>query len=986
MDENRDHRVEYFALMGFMADAPDRELNDIAFKCQDYYFDVKNSDGSLNKEKFENRIKEIEEYRVDHMYLPAVESIDQNQKAHSDYWLRKRFMYDSEYGAVQNGLLMALTGELQLVDDEIDDAYGNENKNSIFGRLCEDRRGAAVFAESEELQEKVENAARFFAYDDDLMKGKSKEYVAEQKQIQKHEVSEPEKESRERYFSHIYKLFAGKDMSFLDDKEYHKVQNGMLGYVRKELKNPEWTPTDPADKSLYELSTTIDGLAEELKNASGYRFSDSSKFNAVKDRVAEIQKQIKGGSSLENREALFASVTKLSGECQAYLDKNAGERFTKRGNVRKDIVGRLKALAEEQKRKLRAPEMEPEMQGEKEKNLKQVEKQVEAEQKVERKAGQKDQCAADMEKLLVISGESRETAKNQVQEAFADLDKNPENSQKMEDVLTKCRHEIGRMNVRNEALKELGVAEPEKLDKAQMRAILTAPENQNKLNDFYASVSDLAYHFTMEGTHPSLQVVLRGMEQRGRLEPDRNYERASAAMIKGLGGEREWKQARAAYAAGERSMDTAKMAALKTSLKVQRELILENGVLSGQSRVQTDMMENLAEGTEKIITIDPAKDPKIPTDHRKAAEGLMLKSVMEGYARMPEMERAVASAIGLKGSSVQSARLKDLGEAQNMKQYEPTTHITQLDRAGTNNNLVAFYMKNQGYDQNTIFDDPAARAKAAKEFKDFIATHGSELDENKKPKTEKDRKNLEELGKFYKDSQIELEKMRIPDIDFSDPIQRAAHQFELTSLARLMIDLDQNMTNPSKLETVQEVFGGKDKMVQKSTDLVKVQMMLHAGKRDNGSSQFNDFEGLVFGELYGKAIAGKTVGEVRDAFKNVSKEAVYMAGNTFFTTHLEEAGKFLSGEKKVTLDDAIQSCVKLGFPEEMFQPLKDTVNALTEKQPAKQKPEAKLGKTDFKSLMEAEGKSAPSRKSAGPEIEKKSPEHDRRKFMGSVGK
>lgn len=147
-------------------------------------------------------------------------------------------------------------------------------------------------------------------------------------------------------------------MSFLDDQEYHKVQAGMLGYVRGELHDPEWTPTDPADKSLYEISTGIDSLAEELRNVSGYRFSDSSQFNAIKDRVKEIQEQVKKGSSLENREILTESIAKLGKECQAYLDKNAGERFTKRGNLRKDIVGRLKDLADDQQQKLLAPEME----------------------------------------------------------------------------------------------------------------------------------------------------------------------------------------------------------------------------------------------------------------------------------------------------------------------------------------------------------------------------------------------------------------------------------------------------------------------------------------------------------------------------------------------------------------------------------------------------------------------------------------------------
>ena len=988
MNGSLDDRVEYLGLMGYMADFEDPDFRDIAFEYTDNYFAVTNPDGSLDKKKFEQRIKEVEEYRTDHMYIPAVELIDEDQHAHSDYWLKDRITNDSEYAALQGGLVQAVNGQLMRLEEPIDQAYGEENLNSVLFRLQDDRRNAVVFAENADLQDKISDVIRFFGVEDALMNGKSKEYVTEQKQRRKQEAPEPSKDRQERFFSNVYKLFAGKDMSFLDDQEYHKVQAGMLGYVRGELNDPEWTPTDPADKSLYEISTGIDSLAEELRNASGYRFSDSSQFNAIKDRVKEIQEQVKKGSSLENREILTESIVKLGKECQAYLDKNAGERFTKRGNLRKDIVGRLKNLADDQQQKLLAPEMEQQMKREKEEYL----KQVEAAQAGELSGSQ---YAKDMENLLVINGENREKAKTQVQEAIADLKEDPANIRKMEDVLTKCRQGIGRMNVRNEALKELGIAEPEKLDKAQMRAILTAPENQDKLNDFYASVSDMAGRFAMEKMPLPLQRVLRGMEADGRLKTDPDYERASAAMIKGLSGEKEWKQAREAYAAGDRSMDVTKMAALKTSLEIQRELILENGVLSGQSRVQTDSMEDLADGAVKLINTDPTNNQKKPTDHRKAAEGLTLEGVMEGNAKMPQMERAVAAAVSLRGERVQSERVEDLGKAQNMKEYEQTAHITQLDRAKTINNLVAFYMLNKGDDQNTIFDDPAARAKAAKEFKEFVASHGSELDENGKPKTEKDRKNQEEIGKFYRDSQQNMEKLRIPDIDFSDPVQRAAHQFELTSLPGMMLDLDQNMTSPSKLEPVQNVFGGKDAMINRSEELVKVQIMLQVGKRDSGVSEFDDFHGLVFGELYGNLIAGKTIGEVREAFANVSKDAVYTAGEMFFMEHFSEAEKFLSGEKKVTWDDAIKCCVEMGYKEEDYRALKDAVKALEGKQSGKQKEkeqpgaekqEPKVEKMDLKSLMETEGKSAPSRRSAGFETEKKNPEKDRRKSMGSLGK
>lgn len=985
MDQNVERRVSLLALMGYLIDSKDKAVSNLADNCIGSVFALENPDGSLNKERFEKEFNNIETYKTEHLYKPAADFVLEDEGTHSGKWMYDKIGTETKMGVLQSGIQQAAVGRLMEFDTLIEEAY-KDNPYKVLANLQQKKR-EELFSNDPSIQkEKIENIIPFFMTAASFEEGRSQEYLAEQKRMRKLETPADQIEQNEKTVTNMYKVFSEQDLSFLNDSEYKRMRDGMLSVARKNSKDKEWTPTDPVDKNMYEFSAAIDDLSKELKEVSGHRFSDSPQFNALKDRLAQIQQQFKKGSGLENREALFESVTALNKECQAYLDKNAGTRWSKRGNVRKDIVGRLQKLAQDQQQNLLAPETEEKMQREMQENLKQV---------ASAQAGDLSgsQYAKDMEKLLVFNGESRENAKNQIQDAITDLTGNPAKVRKMEQVLTRCRHGLGKMDVRNEALKELGVAEPEKLDPKQMREILSAPENQNKLNDFYASVSDMAGRLSMEGTHPSLQAVLRGMEVGGRLETDREYERASAAMIKGLAGEKEWKQAREAYAAGDRSMDVTKMAALKTSLAIQRELILENGTLSGQNRAQTAAMEDLAKGTEAIIKSNREKC----TDHSKAAEGLKLEDVMEGNAKMPAMERAAAAAVGFKSASVQSEIRKDLGEAQDMKEYEPTTHITQLDRPSTNNNLVAFYMRNQGYDQNTIFDDPEARAKAAKEFKKFVASHGSELDENNQPKTEKDRNNLKELGEYYKKSQEHLERMRIPDIDFSNPVQRAAHQFELSSLLEMMIDHDQNMTNPSKLGPVNDVFGGRDKFKQKSEELFTVQSLLEVGKSDHGSMA-NDFHGKIFGELYGDVIAGKTIGELRKEFANVQKDTVYMLGEFFYQAHRGEAEKFLSGEKKVTWDDAVKACADQGFPKETFQPLKDTLDHLraekaakqqnmeqkvSEKQPEKEpekKPEPKVEKMDLKSLMESEGKSYSSRRTSF------NPEKDRQKSAGSIGK
>lgn len=192
-----------------MANFEDPDLRDIAFEYTDNYFAVTNPDGSLDKKKFEQRIKEVEEYRTNHMYIPAVELIDQDQHAHSDYWLKDRITNDSEYAALQSGLVQAVNGQLMGLE-AIDKAYGEEDLNSVLFRLQDDRRNAVVFAENEDLQDKISDVVRFFGVEDALMNGKSKEYVAEQKQRRKQEAPEPSKDQQERFFQTFINCLQGK--------------------------------------------------------------------------------------------------------------------------------------------------------------------------------------------------------------------------------------------------------------------------------------------------------------------------------------------------------------------------------------------------------------------------------------------------------------------------------------------------------------------------------------------------------------------------------------------------------------------------------------------------------------------------------------------------------------------------------------------------------------------------------------------------------
>lgn len=737
--------------------------------------------------------------------------------------------------------------------------------------------------------------------------------------MRKMEPSYSSSSQKTDFCNNMYKLFAEYDFSSLNNEEFRQLQSSMVNYVRYEMQSPSWTPTDPADKSVFELSTAMDGLAQELKDASGFRFSDSSQFNALKDRVAEIQNLIKKGSSRENREALFQSVTQLNQECQAYLDKNAGVRRTERGNLRKDIASRLQKLAVEQTQKLLAPEAEQEMNAQMQENLKQV-----AASSANELPG--SQYAKDIEKLLVLNGETPDSAHNQLQDALNGMNGTPADLEKMGNLLIKCRHGLGQMDVRLEALKALGVNDPGSLNKKEMSDILSAPENQDKLNDFYTSLHQMTGRLSMEGTHPALQAVYRSIEISGKLEQDTAYDRTSEAILKGFSGEEKWKAAREAYAAGDRTMDVTEMAALKASLGVQRSLVLENGTLSSQNRKQSEIMKNLAADT--VSMIKEKKEGYL--EHADAVKGLSLEQVMEGKERLKPVERAVAAAMGKNIENGNAMLTKELGEYADLHKYQKGTGIQPLDRSYTVNHLMMAYMRMKGIDFNTALDDPQKREEAAKDFSQFLENHQYELDDKGQPKTRADGEKIKDLAGLFKSGQQMVKDITLPDIDYTDPIQRAGHIFELHHMQGLVVDIDQDIVAIAKKTAFQDAYGGKDQLDETRNGMFKIQALLRVGTCDSYTNQLLiPLGGEAAASLFGEAIAGKKLKNVPDQFAKVDGPTLEMLASYGPTFYQDNAKEYLNHEKQFTLDGIVDTCNKsLGMPKETFQPVKEALTAL----------------------------------------------------------
>ena len=961
LSQNPEKKFELLALMGYLNQAHNPEVSGTANQfIEAFYGQLSKNDGSLNKEAFEQLFGDMADYRIKTVLEPASEFIRQDNKQHSDNWLYDH-INSSKAGVIQLSLRNTALGFLMGMSDEISKVYGVDVPGQALEQIDE-KKFEKLAAEEPEKTAFLEEAVSFFGTPDLFKENKSKEYLDQQKKLQNMEPAYSSDNQKKNFCDNMYKLFAEYDFSSLNDDEYRQIRNSMVNYARSETKRHAWTPSDPADKSVFELSTAIDGLSQELKDASGFRISDSSQFNALKDRVAEIQSLIKKGSSRENREDLFQSVTRLNQECQAYLDKNAGVRRTERGNRRKDIVSRLQNLAIEQTQKLLAPEAEQKMKAQLQENLKQA-----AANSANELSG--SQYARDIEKLLVLNGETPEAAHNQLQDALNSMNGTHADLEKMGHLLIKCRHGLGQMDVRLEALKALGVNEPEALGKKEMKDILSSPENQDQLNDFYTSLHQMTARLSMNGTHPALQAVYRNLEINGKLEPDIAYERTSEAILKGFSGEEKWKAAREAYAAGDRSMDVTEMAALKASLGVQRSLVLENGTLSGQNRKQSELMENLAADT--VSMIKETKEGYL--DHSDAVKNLSLEQVMEGKERLTSVERAVAAAMSKNIEHGNQMLVEELGEYANLHEYQSGTGIHPLDRSYTVNHLMMAYMGMKGIDFHTALDDSQKRKEAAKDFSQFLENHQYELDDKGQPKTNADREKIEELAALFKSGQNMAKDIILPDIDYTDPLQRAGHIFELNHMQGFVLDIDQDITPIANNSAFQNAYGGKDKLEETRKGMFKIQSMLRVGVCDMYTNQLLiPLGGEIAATLYGEAIAGKKLRNIPNIFAKVDGSTLELLSAYGPTLYQNNGKEYLNHEKQFAFDDIVDSCSKsFGMSKEVFQPIKEAVTALkntkkeSEKDPKEKAPKQPASKkVKLNDLIQEEKQAALPKKKA----------------------
>ena len=917
------------------------------------YMAPRDENGVLDKALFEQRLKEIEKSQVERVYRPMAQFMAEKGDQHSDNWLYEQFNFNTKYGALRQNvanLFATVFGDDPEVSESITRAYQVGDSYGLVRNKWEETK-LEVLRESGDW-DWFKPALYLVGNPEMIYDGKSEEYKNEKKakRAQEHFLSKAElKESASKLSQEIT---SGIDLSFLDDEQEWYVRMGIREAHDQEpsgwMESPEYEST----RSYQKVYDSISQLSEELEDAAGMRLTDSSAFNAVRDRVAGVRKLLKRGDTPENRQALGDALRSLERESQAYQDKNPGVRRTRRGNERKRIIDDLQKMARENAEALTARERNQAKAAE--------DKKTYLKEAAEAMNGEKENAyTRELEAALVSGGTDPQRAKRDVNEAVTLMMGNPGRMEKMSTLMNRCRKAMGTMDVRAEALKALGVKDPSSLSKEEMRGILSAPEHQDALNDFYVSLRERWMLLRPETTHPALKAVYQYMKANQTLERDLNYERTSDALIKGLEGEARWKQMRERYQSGDRTMDVVHLAALKASIQVQREAVIERGSLSGQNRLQSEVIQGLAAKTEEFLRDEP-KDQRM-RDFRGATEGLTVQGLMEGHERLPKVEAAMAAAAYERTKEVELEHLdKEMGAdwCRKLRGIHNAAYIPQIDRKPTANHILMGFMGMKGIDFLTAIDDSEERQKAGRELEEFLKKNELNLDEKGAISEEQDPEVIENIVKFYRGCKTQIGMQGIPDIDYEDPVQRTAncvygHQMDL-----MMLDMDQSIGAIAKYQPFQEKYGNakmlaRDRAMQNSVQ--EVFGFIQVDDRNKSVSQ----AGFCNLKLYADKVRGGNISNLGDSLK----EHVDALGipRTLYAQNMDEpVDSYMNGDR--TLDVA-------EFKEKVTEPIKDEFKKIEETLEGIQKGPGNLAKNsgrsrvDVKTFLAEDKKKAPARQS-----------------------
>lgn len=465
--------------------------------------------------------------------------------------------------------------------------------------------------------------------------------------------------------------------------------------------------------------------------------------------------------------------------------------------------------------------------------------------------------------------DEKAAARNKWTDALRDFD--GENFERLGKMLTDCQKILGDMDYRREAF--LAVGQKNLLSPEDARKCMYAPENQDKLNDFFVAASGLADVFEEK----AVKAVEKGNQDRGITPEEKtSFERAKDALTNAFRYEREWKAEREHYAVhGEHCIDNAETARnimVKKSLRdVQRERLLLDGKLGGQTHINTKVIAGAEKKTMEFFATKPSKGN---FDFRQIGENLKLKDVFERNETDCAVDQTVLCGVKASVMDVSSAKMneagiieRDITKGKLLNDFEKVGNsvFNDLSRDDTLNHTINIYGLKEGYDLKELTDNTELKMKVGREFLEFVRENTmteEEINTELKNMSEETRKKVENIRKFYEGAIGQIKDLKIPDVDFSDPKQQAAAASDMADLAAIMVNLSQSVKRFFESPWYNKELIDVKENVLKATDLSNALEFSNSimGKPAMGSTKI--FSNRLRESILGSEIGGHKLGEL----------------------------------------------------------------------------------------------------------------------------
>ncbi len=326
------------------------------------YFVPLDANGNLKKDEFESRLEKLADRKIEHIYIPQGEFSFSQKGRHSDEWIAQKFSQE-KIGLIELGLDNALF-EMSHLNKKIEQAYNGTRVDEVFRRLSQEYDQKKLNSLSDEKREK---AIEGLCYKQTINGHEySDEEKAAQKKLEEKEKAtgalldlEKNKAHRKRNEKNgavaYYGLARDVNLSFISDTDlYYDLWQGFEDQ-KEAIAGKDGNLVRHQDRIMDALTALAESYSDKIFNdkVNGYRIFDSNEFNAIKDDIKLLQRDLKKGNSLRNLKAVNASLDTLSQHCQEYLDKNPGTRFRDRGKIRQAIVRELKDAIDGQRQEIR---------------------------------------------------------------------------------------------------------------------------------------------------------------------------------------------------------------------------------------------------------------------------------------------------------------------------------------------------------------------------------------------------------------------------------------------------------------------------------------------------------------------------------------------------------------------------------------------------------------------------------------------------------